>query len=419
MFSSRLVFLLFLGLFGVARAATSEFPQPALHVRSGLPTLAAKAHAGGTLRVAYLGGSITAAEGWRPLTTAHLRTLFPRLSVEEIAAALPGTGSDLGACRLSVDVLVHQPDLLFVEFAVNDANTPPAQIERAMEGIVRQTWQASPKTDIWFVYTISKPGLPDLIAGRFPPAAQAMEIVAEHYGIPSLHLGVAVAQRVAAGKLTFQDVAAPESARTFSLDGVHPTPAGHRLYFAALAPALAELLHHESARPQTLPPPLRADAWVGATLRPIADLTRTGTWQPAPPADPNLHGIAANRRTGLWRTGEPEAAIEFEFRGRQLGLYGVAAPDSGLFRVMVDGRPPVTDTLFDAYVSPTFCRLRSWFYPGELTDAVHHVRIELAPERVDKVGIKARAGKPLDDPAPYAADRLTLGAVLLVETKAP
>jgi lysophospholipase L1-like esterase len=66
-----------------------------------------------------------------------LRTLFPQLTVTEIVAGLPGTGSNLGACRLERDVLRHRPDLLFVEFAVNDTGSPPERIERSMEGIVR------------------------------------------------------------------------------------------------------------------------------------------------------------------------------------------------------------------------------------------------------------------------------------------
>ena len=37
-----------------------------LRVRDGLPNVFAKLTAGGPVRIAYLGGSITAANGWRP-----------------------------------------------------------------------------------------------------------------------------------------------------------------------------------------------------------------------------------------------------------------------------------------------------------------------------------------------------------------
>ncbi len=89
------------------------------------------------MRIAYLGGSITAQEGWRPRSLQWFRQQFPSATVEEINAAIGGTGSDLGVFRLRRDVLEARPDLLFVEFAVNDGGAATAQIHRCMEGIVR------------------------------------------------------------------------------------------------------------------------------------------------------------------------------------------------------------------------------------------------------------------------------------------
>ena len=67
------------------------------------------------------------------------RALVEHPLVERIAF----TGSDLGVFRVQQDVLSKQPDLLFVEFAVNDGGAAPEQIIRCMEGIVRQTWRAN------------------------------------------------------------------------------------------------------------------------------------------------------------------------------------------------------------------------------------------------------------------------------------
>lgn len=390
-----------------ARAAESE-----LHARAGLPNVAARVAANtGELRVAYFGGSITAAEnGWRSLTTAHLRAKFPGVIITEIMAGLPGTGSDLGACRLEQDVLRHRPDLVFVEFAVNDSATPPARIERTMEGIVRQIRRANPRTDIWFVYTLSAPGLDDLQAGRFQASALAMENVAARYGIPSLHFGLEVARRVTDGSLVFK---APE-ASAFSHDGVHPTAIGHEIYFTTLARSLPALLTTRAAGAQGLPVPLHADNWEGATQRLLEDVTREGEWTRVPLEDANLRGSTKSLLSSVWRAAQPGAAIEFEFRGTRFGLLGIAAPDSGQFRVTVDDLPPVTDTMFDSYVSTTFCRQRGWFFPAELTDGVHRVRVELLDAAVDKAAIKTKAGKTLEAPAAYADNRLTLAGVLIV-----
>ena len=415
----RVLIFTLLNLLVVVSSVLAVADEPELHVRGGLPGLAARAATGGELRVAYLGGSITAAEGWRSLTTAHLRAQFPKLTVVEIAAALPGTGSDLGVCRLGYDVLRHRPDLLFVEFAVNDTGTPAEQIERTMEGIVRQTWRVLPRTDICFVYTVSTPGLPDLQAGRFPPAARAMENVAAHYRIPTLHFGVEVARQLAAGSLIFKQPAAPADARTFSLDGVHPTPAGHRVYFATLERSLPALLAAETPRPEALPAPLRADNWEGAGLRLFDTLKSTGTWDAVSLDDPNLAGATKALLPPTRRTAEPGAAVELEFAGTRVGLLGIAAPDSGEFRVTVDDLAPVTGTFFDFYVSPTFCRQRTWFYPGELAAGPHRVRVELLDTKLDKAAIKTQGERPLADPAPYAPQRLTLCGALVIGPPAP
>ncbi len=416
--------------------------EPELHVRSGLPHLAALARdssATGELRVAYLGGSITAAaDGWRSLTTEHLQKLFPKLTLIEIPAGLPGTGSNLGACRVGYDVLRHRPDLLFVEFAVNDTGVSADRIERTIEGIVRQTRRANPQTDLCFIYTVSAPGLPELEAGNFPPAARAMETVAAHYGIPSLHLGVEIARRVSAHALDFKNPSAPASSRTFSLDGVHPTAAGHRIYAEVIARSLPALLAPRSGtrgrfvrvaeaptrsatpdRSPALPPPLHADNWETATLILLDHAVRTGDWTPVAPDDPNLRGATKHLLPPAWRAATPGAAIEFTFTGRHFGLLGIAAPDSGNFAVTIDDLPSVTATFFDAYATPTFCRQREWFFPTALAAGSHRARIELLATPVDKAAVKAAVGKSLTDPEPFAAQRLTLCGALVVGSTSP
>ena len=412
----RTVFILLAGLsFGLpARAA-----DPELHVRGGLPNVAARAAAGGELRVAYFGGSITAADGWRPLATTYFRELLPKLSVVEISAGLPGTGSDLGACRLNYDVLRHQPDLIFVEFAVNDATARPAQIVRTMEGIVLQVRRANPHTDLCFIYTVSTPGLPDLEAGRFQAAARSMETVAAHYNIPSVHFGVEVARRMKTHKLLFKAPAAPDDPRTFTVDGVHPTPSGHQIYFEVLKRSLPALLAVQPARETAPPKPLHTDNWSGASLRLIDETMRHGNWTPVPSDDANLHGATKALLPPTWRTAEPGAAVEFEFTGTKLGLLGIASPDNGQFRVTVDDLPPVTGTFFDAFVNPAFCRQRNWFYPGDLHPGPHRVRVELLGTVPDKARIKAAGKRPIDDFQPYALCRLTLSGILIIGPAAP
>ena len=128
---------------GVTVAAPAPYPlRDAVECtpRRGLPNVFARLAAGDTVRIAYLGGSITAQPGWRSKSLAWFRRQFPGAEVNEINAAIGGTGSDLGVFRLEHDVLRHKPHLLFVEFAVNDGGAPPDRIHRSMEGIISRSF---------------------------------------------------------------------------------------------------------------------------------------------------------------------------------------------------------------------------------------------------------------------------------------
>ena len=192
-----------------APAPTPQAPAlPVVQTRDGLPHVFAKLNAHQPVTVAWFGGSITAGSGaskgdetsYRGLVSHWFTDTFPQSHVTNVNAAIGGTGSDLGAFRLGRDVLAHKPDLVFVEFAVNDGGASEAMIVRAMEGIVRQTRRADPDTDVCFVYTFGLNSLPEFRAGRLLHSVQCDEIVAAHYGLPSVNMAVPAAEQADRGR---------------------------------------------------------------------------------------------------------------------------------------------------------------------------------------------------------------------------
>ena len=160
-------------------------------------------------RVAFLGGSITCAPGWRVWTSRAIQERFPDTQFEFINAGIGGTNSTFGAFRLGRDVLGDGPvDLLFVEFAVNDSyeRGPDNRRARAMEGIVRQVRRLNPKTDLVFVYLLDKPKFETLNAGEVPEPIQDHESVARHYDIPRVDLASVVAAGLNAGEYLWEDL---------------------------------------------------------------------------------------------------------------------------------------------------------------------------------------------------------------------
>src|ERR1043165_8112952 len=106
------------------------------------------------------------------------RQQYPGNQFEEIMAAVSGTGSDFGACRVQQHVIDHQPDLVFIEFAVNDNRMLMKFVRETMEGIVRQIYKQNKYTDICVIYTFSAENIPLLQKGIFPASVSAMETIA-------------------------------------------------------------------------------------------------------------------------------------------------------------------------------------------------------------------------------------------------
>lgn len=247
------------------RAATPVIP------RNGLPKLTRKVHAKEPLKVAFLGGSITqnaSRGGFVAELKAWLERSTPGVSVDVVNAGIAGTGSDFGAQRVDRDVLEYFPDVVFVEFAVNDSDR---ECTADMERIVRKTRLANPETDLVFIYTVTSDSLPMLERGKFPPSVLWHERVAEHYSIPTVALGSEAARKIRANEWTWSN---------FSADTCHPTPAGYGSYNTDITAALELLLKAPAQRSGSLPPSITPDL----LLRP-PPATAVEQPDPAPLAD--------------------------------------------------------------------------------------------------------------------------------------
>lgn len=386
--------------------------------RAGLPNVFARLNAGEEVRVAYIGGSITAANGWRPKTTAWLQKEYPKAKIVEINAAIGGTGSDLGVFRFRQDVLDHKPHLIFIEFAVNDGGAAPDQIHRCMEGMVRQAWKQDPAIDICFVYTIVDGWVSTLEDGKFPRAASAMEKIAERYQIPSIHMAMEVAKLHKEGKLilradpkTDQERSALKDKMVFSADGVHPhAETGHQLYLEAVARSFNAMKPMGTAGPHKLPEPAMSDNFENAKLIPIEKVKAEGFVK----LDPQKDALARNFRRFLPQLykAEPGQAISFRFKGTLVGFVDLLGPDCGLLRVTIDEGKPATVARIDAYC--TYHRIGS-FIPGRgLTDGVHTVVVTVDPADIDKAGILAKNGNKIDDPKRFAGKSWYVSGIMIL-----
>ena len=324
-----------------------------VRAREGVGNFLTKLKAGKTVTVAYLGGSITAMNGWRNMTTKWLQAANTNATVKEVHASIGGTGSDLGAFRVGHDALRHKPDLLFVEFATNDSGRKPEDIWRSMEGIVRRTWKQDSQTDIVFVYTITIAMTNDYLNGMCNRSASAMEQLADHYGIPSICFGPLVTKYLAANKLVMsakqyenavskddldrekkiKELIANDPRILFARDGVHPSEKGHQLYLISVANGFREMWHAPAVNhARHLAKPFIEDNLEAAKMVPVRPEMLYGSWRKLAENDSKMKSFS-NRTGDIWYAREPGDTLTFKFKGKCCKIYdllGRTADSCGL-----------------------------------------------------------------------------------------
>lgn len=367
--------------------------------RGGLPNFYNKIKNTREVKVAYLGGSITEArEGWRTLTYNWLRVNYPETIFTEITAAIGGTGSNLGVSRVEHDVLQHKPDLLFVEFAVNDKMEKHENVLRTMEGIIRKTWKVDNSIDICFIYTMVEDQCEELLKGELSSTIKAMEKLADYYNIPSIHVGKKVVQLIQEDKLVFTaDPSENVNKIVFTKDHTHPlSESGHPIYGSTIVKYLKEMESFGKVGKHKLKKDYVADNWQNANVYSIVDMVKTGNWELLREGD-KLFDRFSHFMPAIYK-GSPGAKLSLQFKGTAIGLYDILGPGSGKIKVTIDGKERKIQR-FDSYCS--YNRLSSIFIEKQMNNTLHKVEIEVLDEEFDKEEILSKR-----DPKVYQKDKL-------------
>lgn len=306
--------LLFAPLFALHAADPLGIPPIPAEDTGRLEYFAEEVRAGKPVTIGYIGGSITQGSGasafgknyyWRS-SRALLGAIKARGGsggAKAKQAAVGGTNSQYGACRVGVQLLNPGVDLLIVEFAVNDGDTESATL--GMEGIVRHAWRVNPKTAIVFLYTTAARLVKDFyMEGKAQPAVLRHHAVATHYGIAEVHTGPTVAEGIKAGTYT---------SKAFFPDGCHPSDIGHGVYAKLLLDALLPTLDWKAPAgdPPALPAPILNDDLAYADWQRAEPSATTGEWTETKPGYYTY--------TGGWKATGP-ASMTIPVKGKKIGL---------------------------------------------------------------------------------------------------
>ena len=176
-----------------------------------------KAQSGEDVSIVYLGGSITEGALAKPQETK----CYAYLSAQSFAskymqdkshlkyhnAGISGTPSLLGITRLEQDVLSHSPDIVFVEFAVNDSNDDTSKM--VYESLIRKLLASKTQPAVVLIFTLSD---------TFYSCQPHMQKIGKHYDLGMISVYNAIQPQIQLGKMKWSD---------YSSDYAHPTTEGH------------------------------------------------------------------------------------------------------------------------------------------------------------------------------------------------
>lgn len=215
-----------LGLDEQTATKAAEDMLPLLMYTQGNPARVAKVikklQAGEEVTIAYLGGSITQGTGadnencYAALTTKWIESQYPDAKVNYVNAGIGATGSYIGVHRCDAQVLSHDPDLVFIDFSVNDESQNNAINKLTYEGLIRKIWKHS-----------SNPGI-ICIAMTQDNGTSVQDChgeVTEKYSVPFVSYHDAMLNFLNTNDVQWSDI---------SGDNIHPNMSGHAILSAML-----------------------------------------------------------------------------------------------------------------------------------------------------------------------------------------
>lgn len=215
----------------------SEF----IHYRKPLTHTYRKLTQDKELNVVYFGGSVTAGHGssdrdkfsWRALSAKWFREHFPEAEIRDVNSAIGESGTFLGVYRLERDILSQAPDLLFIEYAINDYFFGSSEEVAALqyETIVREVKAHFPQCDIVTLITDCRETAE---AEELYGAARGHEQIAKAYQIPTIYVGKALVDSL--------PELSDEEWKKYFIDIVHPTDAGYFTYYKCVEEYLHQSL---------------------------------------------------------------------------------------------------------------------------------------------------------------------------------
>jgi lysophospholipase L1-like esterase len=311
------------------------FVQPDYNVNTNfnrLQKLKAKVASGKNITIGVIGGSITAGANAEPMISnsysGRIKNYFETkygIAVNLVNAGIGSTNSYFGAIRAEEHVLKNNPDLVIVDYCVNDGYEQLYQ--QTYEGLLRKI--------------LKSPQHPALVTAMFCTqagiSAQALKApIAQRYNVPIISYNDTIKNNIISGKKTWLDYY--KTTTTPGGDGVHPNTYAHQKTADLFALVFDQIVANQNATITTImPAPLYNADFEDAFFLSNTDIipVKTGTWIDG--------GSIFDFKTGKgWRSSQAGSELTFSITGDVAAVTYWRRPETeqyGRAEVWVDNKP--------------------------------------------------------------------------------
>ena len=210
---------------------------------SRLANVIRKAVRGEDVTIGVIGGSITDGTGASTSSNKYAekfkswwQSTFENSELAFINAGVGATDSIVGAHRVDADLLDENPDLVIIEFAVNDIGIDSELIKRSYESLIRKTLKKSNNPAVISLFTFNQSN---------KSTQEEHSLIASHYDIPMI---------------SYRDALWPEggtkvcSWSKIAKDNVHPNDTGHAIISELLIYYINTVRAQIESVSETVPP---------------------------------------------------------------------------------------------------------------------------------------------------------------------
>lgn len=289
-----------------------------------------KAERGEPVTVVYIGGSITrGASGgpyhnWTRLMQNWLEKTFPQSEMTFVNAGIDGTGSTYANLRLASDVLDNEPDLFFIEFALNDGG-PNNNNRDGFESMIRRVLSMEKKPAIMVL----------LVGFANKNMCDYMKEVSDYYGISVADYCSAANYALDLGEIYSREIA---------YDGAHPREWGHNFMAQTLVLNFRAIMEEiKTASEDDLVIKDVPETRISTAINEDVESDRPLTYTPESMGNWKIVDNVYRSHYG-WQCEDTESEFVYEFTGKRLFILGghTAGPDypeneSSSILVSIDG----------------------------------------------------------------------------------